>query len=141
MAKKTMTRPCSNAEARQRCDRAREFLEVADIVKDENDPQDHAMLYASAAGSLAVLAGIAACDAACCHALGERSRGQDHRQATKLVEQITPGGKQAAKSLSELLNHKDKAQYGFLALGGAELKKVIRSSEKLIEFADQVLRR
>jgi hypothetical protein len=33
------------------------------------------------ATSLAVLARIAACDAACCFALGRRARGQDHRKA------------------------------------------------------------
>jgi hypothetical protein len=35
--------------------------------------------------------------------LGERSRGEDHRDATKLVAQVQPGGNDAAKALGRLL--------------------------------------
>jgi hypothetical protein len=68
--------------------------------------------YANAAAALAVLAGVAASDAACCHALRLRSRGQDHRQAVQLVGQVEPGGKQAANALGRLMNLKDQAHYG-----------------------------
>jgi hypothetical protein len=51
-----------------------------------------------AAASSAVLAGIAAADAACCTVLGERSRSQDHRDATRLVRDVAPGGADAAKN-------------------------------------------
>jgi hypothetical protein len=121
-------------------DRAREFLEVAELVVDEKD-RDASPVYASAAASLAVLAGIAASDAACCKVLQERSRSQNHRDAERLLARITPGGKGAAGDLRELLNLKDKAQYGFLAMSVPEVRKVMRRASSLIRFAAEVLSR
>jgi hypothetical protein len=95
------TQTCSEQDARTRLRHARQFLE-----------------YSSQSAALAVLAGIAASDAACCKALGRRSRGQDHREAATLVEQITPGGKTAANSLRRLLNLKDEAHYGLFDVSG-----------------------
>jgi hypothetical protein len=89
------TQKCSQEDARTRLRNARKFLEVAALVAGEGDDIE----YSSQAAALAVLAGIAASDAACCKALGRRSRVQDHREAATLVEQITPGGKTAANSL------------------------------------------
>lgn len=121
-------------------ERAREFLEVAELVVDEKD-QDASPVYASAAGSLAVLAGIAASDAACCKALQERSRSQNHRDAEQLLAQITPGGRKAAGDLRELLNLKDKAQYGFLKMSVPEVRKVMRRANQLMDFAAEILSR
>lgn len=120
--------------------RAREFLEVADLVVDEKD-QDDSHVYASSAAALAVLAGIAASDAACCKALQERSRSENHRDAEQLLAQIVPGGKKAAGDLRELLNLKDKAQYGFLAMSVPEVRKVMRRANGLVDFAAEVLSR
>jgi hypothetical protein len=77
---KTRTQECDAAQARKRLADARLFLELAETVDDARDADS---LSVSAAN--AVLAGIAAADAACCRALGERSRSEDHRDATKLV--------------------------------------------------------
>lgn len=120
--------------------RAREFLEVAELVVDEKD-DDASVVYASSAASLAVLAGIAASDAACCRALQERSRSESHRDAEQLLAQIVPGGKKAAGDLRELLNLKDKAQYGFLTMSVPEVRKVMRRAGRLIDFAAEVLAR
>ncbi|HEY5943151.1 MAG TPA: hypothetical protein VIT89_09850 [Solirubrobacterales bacterium] len=97
--------------------------------------------YASAAATLAVLAGIAASDAACCAALGRRSRAQDHQQAAKLVGQVEPGGDQAAKALRRLLSLKDEAQYGFFDVGGQDLQAAIRQARTLVDFAAAAVRR
>ena len=97
--------------------------------------------YASAAAALAVLAGIAASDAACCAALGRRSRGQDHQQATGLVEQVEPGGPEAAKALRRLLNLKDEAQYGFFDVGGQDLRAALRQARVLADFAAEAVGR
>lgn len=134
---KGRTRQCSETEARNRMDHARKFLEVAELVSSEGDDQE----YSSPAASLAVLAGIAAADAACCKALGVRSRGQDHRQAVDLVGQIEPGGKEAGNKLRRLLNLKDEAQYGLFDVGGNDLRTALRQAAALVEFADGVLRR
>lgn len=140
MATAGRTRSCDDNEARQRLDRAREFLEVAELVVDEKD-RDASPVYASAAASLAVLAGIAASDAACCKALQQRSRSQNHRDAEQLLAQIIPDGKSAAGDLRELLNLKDKAQYGFLKMSVPEVQKVMRRASRLVDFAAEVLRR
>jgi hypothetical protein len=120
-------------------ERAREFLEVAELVVDEKD-QDASPVYASSAAALAVLAGIAASDAVCCKELQKRSRSENHRDAEQLLTQI-PGGKKAAADLGELLNLKDKAQYGFLAMSVPEVRKVMRRANRLVDFAAEVLRR
>lgn len=140
MAAKTRVRPCDGAQAKQRLERAREFLEVADLVSGEKGG-DASPVYASAAASLAILAGIAASDAACCKALHQRSRSENHRDAVELLEQIAPYGKRAARQLRELLDLKDKAQSGFLKLSSAELKKVMRRAEALVSVAEEILLR
>jgi hypothetical protein len=65
------TQRCSEPHARTRLNHARRFLDVAQLAAGEDDALD----YSSAAAALAVLAGIAASDAACCKALGRRARG------------------------------------------------------------------
>jgi hypothetical protein len=128
---------CSPRDARNRLGHAAKFLEVAEIAagEHEQDPE-----YASVAVSLAVLAGIAAADAACCRSLGERSRSQDHHDAEKFLQRVT-GGDSAAKQLRELLNLKDEAHYGFFDVSAAELKKALRRARALLTFAEDVLRR
>jgi hypothetical protein len=133
----TRIQPCSKADARTRLRHAGSFLEVAQLVAEEGDDLD----YSSPSAALAVLAGIAAADAACCAALGRRARGQDHREAVTLVGQIKPGGDKAATSLRRLLSLKDEAHYGLFDVGGRQLKSVLRQASDLIEFAQRVVRR
>lgn len=133
----TRTQPCSIAQARTRLEHARKFLEVAELVADEGWDME----YSSAAAALAVLAGIAASDAACCAALGRRPRGQDHRQAIGLVEQVTPGGAQAANDLRRLLSLKDEAHYGLFDVSGQHLQLALRQAKALVDFAAQAIRR
>ncbi|GAC1404373.1 MAG: hypothetical protein NVSMB52_18190 [Chloroflexota bacterium] len=112
-------------------------MEVAQLITEPGKD----LQYASAAAALAVLAGIAASDAACCHALGRRSRSQDHRHALQLVEQIEPGGKQAANALGRLLSLKDGAHYGLFDVSGNNLEATLRQADALVKFAAEVLRR
>lgn len=130
------TQRCSAREARSRRSHARKFLEVAEIASSAQgqDPE-----YASVAASLAVLAGIAASDAACCKALGERSRSTDHRDAESLLRQVSPGGAVAARNLMRLIDVKDAAHYGFLDVSQPELRKALRQARSLLDFADRTL--
>lgn len=128
---------CSKADARTRLRHAMRFLEVAELVAEEGDDLD----YSSASAALAVLAGIAASDAACCAALGRRARGQDHLEAATLVGNVQPGGKKAATSLRRLLSLKDEAHYGFFDVGGQQLRSALRQASDLVEFAQSILRR
>ena len=128
------TQRCSGADAATRLRQARLFLEVAQLVADEGDDVE----YASPAAALAVLAGIAASDAACCKALGRRYRGQDHREAAALLERVTPGGRQAANSLGRLVDLKDEAHYGLFDVATKDLKSALRQASSLVQFASEI---
>jgi len=110
-------------------------LEVSELVAGERAiPESR-----SVAAALAVLSGIAASDAACCAALGRRSRGDDHRQAATLLREIEDGAR-AAKALLDLLDLKDTAQYGVIPITGRELTTALRRATLLVAFAHQILR-
>jgi hypothetical protein len=79
--------------------------------------------------------------AACCKALGRRSRAQDHRAAISLLEQVSPGGTRAAQSLNRLLSLKDEAHYGLFDVGGQDLKAALRQAGQLVAFAEEALQR
>jgi hypothetical protein len=132
------TQACGEPQARQRLGHARSFHKVAELTADVSDPS---LEYGSVAASVAILAGIAAADAACCQELGKRSRSENHHDAEALLEQITPGGKRAASQLRQLIDLKDTAHYGFINISAAQLKRSLRQAEHLDEFAEEVLRR
>lgn len=131
------TQPCGREEAATRLAHARKFLDVAELCADE----EHVPESASVAAALAVLAGIAASDCACCAATGLRSRAQDHRDAQTHLAQIHPGGDEAARALKRLLDVKDTAHYGLINVSGEKLKASLRQARSLVEFASEVLRR
>jgi hypothetical protein len=128
---------CDRTQARTRLSNAQKSLEVAELMAGEREiPASR-----SVAAALAVLSGIAAADAACCAALGRRSRGEDHREAGALLRQIVPGGDRAAKALVDLLNLKDTAQYGLIPITRRELATTLRRARTVLDFAGDVLRR
>ena len=129
----TRTQSCDAADGRVRLTQARHFLEVAEIV---HDNELDASLSVSA--SLCVLAGIAASDAACCIALGERARGQDHHDAEVVVARVPAVGEEMSKALRRLLNLKDEAHYGMLYVSRQKTATALRSSRRLLELAERV---
>jgi hypothetical protein len=134
---KTRTQKCSEDDARSRVANARKQLDIAELAGSDRDDRQSL----SAATSAAVLAGIAAADAACCKALGERSRSQDHRDGIKLIRQISPGGSDAANDLQRLLAIKDEAQYGFRGVTATQFDRTFRRAKALVDFAGEVLQR
>lgn len=133
---KGRTQKCARAEARTRLAHARKFLEAAQLAADEDAPES-----SSVAAALAVLCGIAAADAACCAALGRRSRSQDHRDAELLVATVEPGGKEAANALRRLIDLKDTAHYGLINVSRQKLTAALRQAGTLVEFAGATIRR
>ena len=131
------TQPCGRDDARVRLEHARAFVYAARLIETEED--DPAM--ANVAASLAVLAGIAAADAATCAALGRRSRGRDHRQAEAVLAEIMPDGAEAGKHLARLLDLKDSVQYGMIHVSRAEITAALRRADRLIAFAELQLHR
>jgi hypothetical protein len=131
------TAACTRIDAVRRHDHAEKFLEVAEIVDADSDDVPAS---ANVAAALAVLAGIAASDAACCATLGRRSRGQDHRQAVELLREVSAGGPEVARRLQRLLDLKDSAHYGVITLSGEDLKTALRAARTLVEFSAAALR-
>jgi hypothetical protein len=132
---KTRTQECGKAEAKIRLEDARQQLAYAELHGKDSKPSER-----KASVATAVLAAIAATDAACCHALGERSRSDDHRDAVKLVRQVAPGGDAAGNRLQRLLSLKDESQYGFGGMSGQKYEVAIRQAKALVEFAEEILR-
>ncbi|TDO49398.1 hypothetical protein EV643_106370 [Kribbella sp. VKM Ac-2527] len=130
------TQECGREQARVRLTQAQSFLEVAELVIDEEGDLE----TAGVAAALAVLAGIAAADAACCFALGRRSRAQDHRQAVQLVAEVGSEGKKLSNALGRLLDVKDGAHYGVVFVGAQTAKGAIRHAKVLVDGAAVLLR-
>jgi hypothetical protein len=123
-------------DARTRLRDAQAQLDLAELASAASTPEEK-----KAAASCAVLAGIAAADAACCGSLGRRSRSQDHRDAVALVRLVAPGGTEAAKQLERLLGLKDQAQYGFEDISGQKLLTARRLARALVAFAERIVSR
>ena len=131
--------PCTPAEARARLRKAQSFASGAELVLELGE--DTGLDLPAVAAALSVLAGIAAADAACCSALGERSRGQDHRQAEQLVATVLPHGPQMAKDLKRLLERKDNAHYGVISTTEKEARDMLGWAKRLVGDAQRVLDR
>ena len=105
MAREDKTRSVDRAHAETRLNDARAFLQQADIsLRLVDGPRRNATVVSSA-----VLAGVAACDAACALALGIVSTGA-HDQAVRLLTRVTNSGK-AVTDLSTLVSIKTAAQF------------------------------
>lgn len=136
-ARGTRTQPCGPAEARVRSAQARNFLDTAELITGEDDD----LATPGTVAALAVLAGIAAADALCCMNLGRRCRGQDHREATRLVEQVEPDGRALSRALARLLEIKDGAHYGTVYSTPARAEAAIRHATTLTMAAEAAARR
>ena len=119
---------CGRAEALQLLDRAQALSDAALLVADDEE-------FRGVAAALAVLAGIAASDAACCAVLARRHRGQDHRGAVALLEGVEPGGARMAKDLQRLLDRKDNAHYGVIRVAVGEERRMIEWAGRLLADA------
>lgn len=139
---------CGQHEALVRYRQATAYLEVAQAVVSESErPEDYN--YNHVAAGLAVLAAIAASDALCCRLLGERSRGQDHREAVELLTSVRFGdgderarerrARGIASSLATALDLKDQSHYGLTLLEAPQVRRLMRAAGKLVEAAGSVL--
>ena len=127
---------CGPGQARTRLEQALAFLEVAEMVGTEEDE----LATPGTAAALAVLAGIAASDAVCCVALGQRSRTQDHKGAISLLRQVAPDGQAMARDLERLLAIKDDAHYGLLHVSRQRAASALRQARRLFDTASAHVR-
>jgi hypothetical protein len=130
------TAQCTQADARGRLRQADAFIEVAELVLADDSEDTHP----GVAAALAVLAGIAAADAACCHKLRKRARGQSHRQALDLIKAVEPHGTAMERLLRTLLTRKDQAHYGVHLLGGKDARSMVSAARRLVDLAGEVLK-
>jgi hypothetical protein len=124
---KSRTRPVTLREANQLVGKAEEYLQTASDALDEDR-------FNAATGN-AVLAGINASDAILGARTGQRSGGEDHKQAIPLLASVPVDGRQAANALARLVPLKSKAEYDPepVSRGNAEL--AIRQATVLVEIA------
>ncbi|BAK33409.1 hypothetical protein MLP_03950 [Microlunatus phosphovorus NM-1] len=122
---------CTPSESRTRRDHARAFLEVAELVLTEERREAHV------AAALAVLAGIAAADAICGLNLGKWSRGQDHRQAVDLLNEVALHDHSLPTKLGRLVADKDAVHYSPNLITVDRAKTMVRLATALLAEADR----
>lgn len=124
--KKLTTRPGDRGQARSRARIADKYLEVAELV----DAEDGAAVNVCV--GLAVLAGIAAGDAICLAATGERYSGPDHQSAAELLSRVDVG---LGKHLRRLAAAKPASHYGERLLGADDRAAALRAAQALVAEA------
>jgi hypothetical protein len=105
---------------------AEKYLEVADLI----DAEDGAAINVCV--GVAVLAGIAAADAICAAALGERYSGPDHDVAVEVLSRVDS---KLGKQLRDLVALKSLSHYGFNLLTSAQRKTALRCAASLVAEA------
>lgn len=130
MPKEARTRRVNPAQVRSYIGKAEEFLAAAR----ESLEGGHTL----ATTSLAVHAGISACDAICGARTGQRAAGADHGQAVALLGQAGREGKDAARVLTRLMPLKNRAEYEPLDLPKATATRALEQAERIVQIARQV---
>ena len=125
------TQPCDRSNALTRLAQAESFLLACELVVDDDGDE----ATPSVAAALAVLAGIAASDAACCARVGLRARGQSHAEAVEVLGTVEPHGSDMAKDLQRLLNRKDDSHYGLTFVSSAEASRMVGWAKRLLALA------
>ncbi len=132
---KARTQACNVAKARKRLADARAYLETAAVIS-----SDDSGALGGVRAALAVLAGIAAADAATCATLRLRSRSENHKDAVAVVKRIVhPDANAAANALARLIDIKDAAHYGFDTLNAQKRAAAVRHAERMLALAEDIL--
>lgn len=126
-------RTTSTIETKTRAAQARAFLAAATLHVDDADPAN-----ANVSAALSVLAGIAASDAICGHALHTIAQGQDHGEAVALLASVSSP---AARRLKTLLSAKTSSQYGSSYVTAARARDLLEQAKRLCDEMDAVLAR
>jgi hypothetical protein len=133
---KTRAQDCNREHALSRFQQAESFVEVADMVITASS---NGVATSGVAAALAVLAGIAASDAACCAKLKMRPRGPDHKEAVPMLATVRPHGPQMSKDLGRLLHRKDDARYGLHLIGKGDAERMVEWAKRIVDNARKVL--
>lgn len=129
------TSDCTPVDGRARLRQAEAFVMTAELVL--GDDSDAAAPGVAAA--LAVLAGIAASDAACCAKIHKRPRGQGHIEAVGMLRAVQPHGPALATDLRRLLSAKDDSHYGTELVDRGKATRLVGYAKRMTELAAEVL--
>ena len=124
--KKLDTKRATPAQARARRAISEKYLEAADLVANEDGAAINVCV------GLAVLAGIAAGDAICIGAIGERYSGSDHAAAADLLARVDSA---LGKRLRSLVGLKPSSHYGETLLSSSDRKSALRAATALVDAA------
>lgn len=124
--KRLRTRPGGPGEARNRRLVAEKYLEVAELAAGEGGAAINVTV------GIAVLAGIAAGDAICLTAIGERHSGPDHAAAADLLARVDA---RLGTRLREPADLKPASHYGTQILTAADRRRAMRQAAALVAEA------
>ena len=113
--------------------KAEEFQRAASRSLASGDP--------SAAGMLAIHAGITAVDAITIHFLGLRSAGQRHADAIALVAQTAhPRRADLQRQLNQLISEKKSVEYEGRRISSGDSEKMVKLSARIVDAAKESVR-
>jgi hypothetical protein len=121
-----------------RLEDARKFWEIAQSADRPG--------YANQAASNAVLAAIAANDAVCLVLTGTTSGGESHTRAAAALREACRGkpcereAAEKSRQLLDILREKSAVQYHGRPLSAGSATKVMRQTERFVEWAEGVVR-
>jgi hypothetical protein len=124
--KRLSTRAGTRADAVGRRRIAEKYLDVAELAATEDGTA------INVAVGVAVLAGIAAGDAICIAAIGERYAGQEHAAAAELLGRVD---KVLGGQLRDLVDLKPGSHYGSSLLSVRDRTRALRAARTLVEAA------
>ncbi len=124
--RKLQTKKTNVGEGRGRRQVAEKYLEVAELIDSEDGTAINVCV------GVAVLSGIAASDAICAAALGDRYSGEDHDAAADLLGRVDP---KLGKALHDLVALKGESHYGAALLTANDRKKALRCATTLVDEA------
>lgn len=127
-AKRLTTREASRAQAVGRRRVAEKYEEIARLVATEDGTAINVSI------GLAVLAGIAAGDAICIAATGQRYSGSKHAEAADLLGRVD---RQLGSKLRDLVDLKPGSHYGDDLLTSTQRTRALRAAEDLVAAARQ----
>lgn len=127
-AKRLTTRQATRAQAVGRRRVAEKYEEIAKLVATEDGAAINVSL------GLAVLAGIAAGDAICIAATGQRYSGSSHADAADLLGRVD---RQLGSKLHHLIGLKSGSHYGDGLLTADQRARALRAAEDLVTAARQ----
>jgi hypothetical protein len=123
------------AQARNYADKADQHLGLARQAL-AGERWDSAVL-------LSVHAAINAADAACVKQAGVRSTGESHVEAVRLLTQLFPGdaaARKAGNQLSALVDKKNTVEYEARRSTVAEAQTAMERAERVVRWAQEVIR-